>query len=466
MSELSPDISHIPSGTVHRTIGLLHGALARLRADVSNERVEWIGVVVHRAMSTQHRSFHTAEHIFDLSDPEDPHTTLAAIFHDLVYYQVDDGFLPEIEDLLTPYIEIDQRGVSIRAAIAPVERAFWGCASVFGFRPGDTLSPFGGLNEFLSALVMDLLFVDAVSDVDLLIATACIEATIPFRGPDADGHRPPERLAVRVKETNDSFALGLDDEAITNAVVAAVCFANRDVDNFAENEPGRFLDNTWKLLPESNPSLRFRGLYTVDNYALALMKMEGFLSSLKPENVFHSYAEFPEKSEYDSLLARTTLNLSTARRYLGIKMISTGILKGLAHLTGGDTPVAFFMGDLNPKDKMSTLATFLPKRPPKAQVHKDESDDLYRLLKHGRASSSRFDLKNSPLSLYVHQCLNDETQVRCVQAVRSFIKEEISAEEFLCVVPGHLVAAVARATAELAFTRRERLLAIASRYAA
>jgi hypothetical protein len=466
MSELSPGISHIPSGTVHRTIGLLHGALARLKADVPNERVEWVGVVVHRAMSTQQRSFHTAEHIFDLSDPDDPHTTLAAIFHDIVYYQVDDGFLPEIEDLLSPYIEVDERGVSIRGEIDRSERAFWGCASIFGFQPGDTLSPFGGLNEFLSALVMDLLFIDAVSDVDLLIATASIEATIPFRGPDAEGRRPPERLAKRVKETNDAFNLGLDEKGITNAVVAAVCFSNRDVENFAEDDPGRFLDNTWKLLPESNPSLRFRGLYTVDNYALALMKMEGFLSSLKPESVFHTYEGFPKKDEYASLIARTTLNLSTAERYLGVKMISTGILKGLAHLTGGDTPVAFFMGDLNPKDKKSTLATFLPAHPPKGQSHQDESDELYRLLKHGRASASRFDLKNSPLSLYVHRCLDDETQIRCIAAVRSFIKGDTSPEEFLSVVPGHLVATVARATAELAFTRRDQLLAIADRYAA
>jgi hypothetical protein len=464
MSEVSPVYADIPSGTIHRTIGLLHGALARLHADMDNRTIEGIGVMVHRAMSTQQRSFHTPEHIFDLSDPENPHTTLAAIFHDIVYYQVDNGFLEEIETLLEPYIANTDGEISLRSDIDPEDRAFWGCAAVFAFTPGQVLSPFGGLNEFLSALVMDLLLEGTVSDRDLLIATACIEATIPFRRPDNEGRRPPEILRERIVSTSASFRLGLTEEEVDDTVCAAVCFSNQDVSNFAESDPGRFLDNTWKLLPESNPALRFSGLYTIASYSTALMKMEGFLSNLRAEDVFHRFRDYPDPEAYAQLIDRTSFNLATARRYLGIKMISIAILRALADLTGGDAPVAFFMGDMDPQDDRSSLVTHLPSHPPGCARSDDETNELYRLLKHGRANSSRFDLQNSPLSLYVHQCLDDDDQIRCIEASKELFTGARSAEALLDAVPPHLVAGIARAAGMMAFTRGERLREIALRY--
>ncbi|MFP4152105.1 MAG: hypothetical protein ACLFR8_06050 [Alkalispirochaeta sp.] len=464
MSDVSPRYTDIPSGTVHRTIGLLHGALTRLHADMDDRRIEGIGVMVHRAMSTQQRTFHTPEHIFDLSDPENPHTTLAAIFHDIVYYQVDDGFLEEIAALLDPYISCTDGSVTLKREIDPGDRAFWGCAAVFAFEPGQTLSPFGGLNEFLSALVMDRLLEGTVADRDLLIATACIEATIPFRRPDSEGRRPPEILRERIAATNDAFGLGLSEADIDETVRASVCFSNQDVGNFSESDPGRFLDNTWKLLPESNPSLRLSGLYTIASYSTALMKMEGFLSSLRADDVFNRFRDYPDADTYRQLIERTAFNLAIARRYLGIKMISIAILRALADLTGGDAPVAFFMGDIDPRDDRSSLVSHLPPQPAGCIRGDDEMNDLFRLLKHGRASSSRFDLQNSPLSLYVHQCLDEDDQLRCIEASKEFLTGARSAEEFLDTVPAHLVAGIARAAGVMAFTRGEQLRDIARRY--
>jgi hypothetical protein len=464
MPELTSVFQNVPGGTVHRTIALLHGALTALGASMDDTAIERIGVMVHRAMSTQQRSFHTPEHIFDLSDQQDAHITLAAIFHDVVYYQVDDGFMPEIAELLSPYLSLEKGAVRIREGVPSTDRAFAGCAAVFGFSPGQELSPFGGLNEFLSALLMDVLLVTTVSDVDLLIATACIEETIPFRGPDSDGKRPPERLRRRLHSVNQTFSLGLSEEDLDRTVVAAVCFSNRDVNNFAEEDPGRFLDNTWKLLPESNPSLRFRGLYTIRNYSTALMKMEGFLTHLPAENVFNSYDGFPGDDEYAALLERTAFNLRTAGQYLGIKMITAGILLALADLTGGDAPVAFFMGDISPRDEQSDLAAFLPQTPACCGRSDDEEDVIFRLLKHGRASASQFDLKNSPLSLYVYRSLDDDSIRQCVNSSRHFLAGDSSAGEYLESVPNHLTSAIAEAASYLAFTRRGGLLALAAEF--
>ncbi len=454
----------IPGTTVHRTIGLLYNALIRLHAVVDDGIVERIGVMIHRAMSTQQRYFHTPEHIFDLADPNNPHTTLAALFHDLVYYQVDDGLTPEIAEILDPYITVDKNSVRIRSEISPKNRAFHGCAGVFGFKEGQELSPFGGLNEFLSALVMDTLLVSLVSDRDLLIATAGIEATIPFRGADSRGLRPPERLAARISQVNKTFNLGLSDDEIKKVVVAAVRFSNRDVNNFGEKDPGRFLDNTWKLLPETNPELRVRGLYTIRNYSIALMKMEGFLSHLAAEDVFNAYDGFPRNDEYSALIERTDFNLKTARTYLGIKMLTAGVLLALADLTGGDAPLAFFMGGTEPDDSTNELSTFLPDTPVCCGRGDSDDDVLFRLFKDGRAQESQFDLKNSPLSLFLYRSLDDSAIANCTAAAREYFAGNTGPQDYLSVVPGHLVSAIAAAASHVAFTRKNALAQLAADY--
>ena len=198
-------------------------------------------------------------------------------------------------------------------------------------------------------------------------------------------------------------------------------------------------------------------------YATALLKMHGFLRSLKPDTVFHQYKGAPSPEDHDRLLQLATRNLGTGRRYLGIKLMSAGILHALAQTTGGDAPVALFMGDLNPQEEGSHLAAHLPKRPTNCGRADDETDDLYRLLAHGRASESRFDLQHSPLSLFVYRCLADDQLDAGVAAAGEMFAGKRTPQQFLDDLPGKTVAAIARAAAFMAFTRARELNAIADR---
>src|SRR6202012_3888745 len=94
-------------------------------------------------------------------------------------------------------------------------------------------------------------------------------------------------------------ALGLAGARLDDTLRRAVRVGNRDVENFAENDPARFLDNTWKLLPESNPALHSPMVYTVRDYRIALQKMEAFLAWLPAERVFHTWAEGPGAQVHD-----------------------------------------------------------------------------------------------------------------------------------------------------------------------
>jgi hypothetical protein len=440
-----------PSGTIHRTIALLHEALEELGADMPLAEEERVGVMINQAMTAEARSFHTPEHVFDLVQAGRPHLTLAALFHDVVYYQVDQGFVPQIAKLVQASIEARDGELRIRPGVDPSDRPLAITMAVFGMQPGWTLSPFGGMNEFLSALVMNRSLGGVVGEVDLVRATACIEATIPFRMPDSAGRTPPVLLVERLQEANARLGLALDEEGVKDAVRHAVTFSNADVANFGESEVTRFLDNTWKLLPETNPSLRVQGVYTVRSYRVALQKMEGFLRSLDPVNVFMHYEGVPTEQDYRRKLSRAQRNITTARAYLGIKLLTAAILEAIAEISGGDAPMSLFMGDIAERRKGSKLEDYLPEYRPPEGLPIDVT--LHDLLAHGRASASSFDLQNSPLSLFIYLHLGGEGFRDYLDAARRLFDGAGEPRGFLDTLPRDLLVPIAEGLARMAITR-------------
>jgi hypothetical protein len=75
------------SGTVQKTITLLMDALHGLDVDIPLIQIEALGIMVHEAMSAQARSFHTPQHLLELSDPSNPIQALTALFHELASLQ-------------------------------------------------------------------------------------------------------------------------------------------------------------------------------------------------------------------------------------------------------------------------------------------------------------------------------------------------------------------------------------------
>jgi hypothetical protein len=449
-----------PSGTIHSSINLLAKALEDLGAQVTLQETEHLAVMINEAMTAGARSFHTPEHVFALVDPGNPHTTLAALFHDLVYYQVDLGFIPQIAEAVRGSIDARDDGLWLRPRAHAEDRGLAICMAVFGVQAGQQLSPFGGMNEFLSALVMHRKLSGHLRERDLIPATACIEATIPFRTPDANGRTPAELLEKRLHAASDELGLALSRKTVEQAVQWAVTFANRDVANFSEKEVTRFLDNTWKLLPETNPSLRTQGVYSIRSYRIALQKMSGFLNGLDPATIFAQYHGAPPEKEYRQMVARGQRNIATARDYLGIKLLTSAVLEALAEISGGDTPISLFMGDIGAQKKGNRLEDYLPEPRPRTGARLDQT--LRDLLAHGRASASSFDLQNSPLSLFIYMSLGSDGFRDFLAAAHGMFGGNPSPRAFLDSLPAEMVASVADGAAQMAFTRRRELFAYAA----
>lgn len=447
-------------GTVQRTINLFKSALEGFKADIPLIQLERLAIMVHRAMTVQARIFHTPEHIFDLVDGDNPLLSLAALFHDLVYYQVDQGFDPEIHEIVTLYILEEAGQLSIRPAAAANDALVALTMEVFGFKPGQTLSPSNGLNEFLSAVVMNKKLEGIIDVTDLLKATACIEATIPFRRSATPHDSPPHVLERRLSAISAQRGLGLTPEEIREGVKWAVTFANRDVANFSEEDTGKFLDNTWKLIPETNPSLRLRGVYSIHSYRAALQKMEGFLRFLDPDDIYQTYRGVPAAGEYQRMVALAYRNVYTAREYLAIKLLSAAIVEALADITGGDAPVALLIGEMEGDEQISSLEDLLPEIniSPQAKV----GSTLFGLLAFGRASVSSFDMQNSPLSLFIYKFLGSDDVKLHLNVAREMFDGALAPLDFLNQLPAGLIVPLARACAALAITRSAALYAYAA----
>lgn len=444
-------------GTVQKLITIFNQSFQEMGISVSLEKLESLAVTIHRAMTVQARHFHTLEHVFTFVDPSDPIRTMSALYHDIVYYQVDMGFSPQIWDLIAPYVRQENGEFHVAESLPTNNRLVMMTLDVFNLHHGQKLSSVAALNEFLSALVMNKQLDGLVREKDLLCMTLCIEATIPFRGLTPEGKSHFEIMEQRLREISDRYELGLSQNELIETIKIAVTFANKDIENFAESDPGRFLDNTWKLLPETNAALRMPDVYSIGTYRLALQKMQAFLDGLNPDTVFNQYYGVPSDEDYHQMARYARNNILIAREYLKLKILATVIMEALAKATGGDAPLSLFMGDV-PREGVSIkrLEYFLPDIDEPAWV--DHHSIIYHLLEAGRSSDTSFDMKNSPLSLFVYKLMPPEKIAEALLRAAEFFEGRLSAHDFLMELDPAVIRPIAQASSIMVFTRRQALL--------
>lgn len=463
--------------TIHRIIAAFDGALRGLDIHTDPLNVERWSVLVHEAMGNRARFFHGSEHIFDVvrgtDDRDDPLETLAILFHDVVYVQVDGALDDRIARILDGAIHHERGRYRLGDVDALEEPVVHQVAQVFGLVPGQELSPFAGLNEFASALVAARQVGPLLPLGSVIAMAACIEATIPFRGPDQRGQGPYDRLAERLRRLDGR---PLDDAMVTEAVTRAVRVANSDVGNFGDPDPARFLDHTWNLLPETNPALQMPTAYSIRQYRVALQQMEVFLSTLGAEQVFHRWGGVPDEATYRELVARASINLGVGVRYLRVKLYTATILESLAMASGGDAPLELFAGPIPrpgvdavrvdrhlPAEATAVSERAAPGDPWSADTspaNPAADPRLLALFVTGRAHDSSFDLRASPLSAFLYRRIGEAGLEAALPGLREFASGRLTATEFLKrQSPPALLAisSIAWATSRVAVTRTGRL---------
>lgn len=441
------------TSTINRFIQLFSDAFSRLGVAVPMAEIERLAMQVHHGMEYGQRVYHTSPHALEMCREMKPHQALAGLYHDIVYYQLDGGFPTHFKGLLEQVVQVGANGLRVHR-IDPDNAGQVMCAMLFGFDEGAILPLYGGLNEFLSAVVAVHCLADYVTPADLLMVVALIAATVPYRGRDPQGRQATEVLATRIEQASQALQTGLSAAVIETLVHDAVVVANRDVGGFAVDDPGIFLYVTWMLIEESNAPLAAVGVYSVQDFRKALQRMEGFLGSLNPAHVFHSYRNVPDTDEMARLTGRARDNLEFSVNYLGTKLAAITIVEALALETGGDAPVSMFLGDLKTVEvKSDRIEDFLPLPPPR-----DDIDALLlNVLEEGRRLSSGGALAASPLSVFLYRSVGMEGIYAIVDDAKEMFAGKLRPADFLKRQPTAVISAIIDGCARIAISRIERL---------
>ncbi|HTH14367.1 MAG TPA: hypothetical protein VMB23_08215, partial [Spirochaetia bacterium] len=340
-------------------------ALTGLGLSLTQARVESLAVGVFTAMGGPLRRFHALDHLFRFR-PADPLETLAVLYHDVVYWSVDGCWPPGFDQPLTA-VAASGQSWAVLSAEAPIPW-YQEILALFGLKPGDPVGKVGA-NELFSTLAFAwALGTDLGRDRTLEVA-ACIEGTIPFRGPGA-------RTTLHGRVTG----LGLSRDVADRVLARSVHMANQDVGDFRHDDAGTFLGGTWNLLPELNPDLRITAVFTVQAYRRALEGMDRFFAFLTPDLLFDSWGDEPPASLLAQWRAQAAVNLRVARDYIGAKLLAASLLEAFALATGPDVPLSLLMGSASSpsEDRLEAQLPVLEGQP--------EMEPVYFLLERGRST--------------------------------------------------------------------------------
>ena len=131
----------------------LQDAVAALGGDGSSAQLAGMADLIIQSMTGPWRSFHTPEHIFEVGDGGSPVEVIAALFHDLVYVQVDSGIHVNLARYVSPYVREGDKGLVIDPMKTGADQDLDLVMDLFGFQRGQVMSPFAGQNEFFECTV-------------------------------------------------------------------------------------------------------------------------------------------------------------------------------------------------------------------------------------------------------------------------------------------------------------------------
>lgn len=400
---------------IQMLVGGLIECLEDLGCTATDQQLEKWACLIYESMSAPSRTFHSVQHVFDVAVGADSVQKLAAFFHDIIYYSIDGGLSEGQSKMLKDII--NEEGDEVYITKEEMDSTISMTMDIFGFTPGMRLDKFKGLNEFLSACLAVRCYEGNLDPEILAAIAACIEATIPFRKPDAEGRTPAEALFQRLEKANRDYNLELNDDELIGVIQRAVDLGNRDLANFSTPEHAVFLSMTWNLLPESNISLRNTTAFRISDFAFALKKMSGFFETLDPNVIFMSFRDEEKLKFVENKTEKARKNIKVAMKYMRCKGMAISVVAAIAQMTGGDAPLALFLGDLPERHHTSISIDDLIGTDYEADGPVELDEIVLQLLKNGREAESKFDIKNSPLAAYLYTLMGDKGLEDCYKHV-------------------------------------------------
>ncbi|MEY4156961.1 MAG: hypothetical protein RJB64_1682, partial [Pseudomonadota bacterium] len=440
------ELLNVSIATIQRMNDWFDHAFQGLAVAAPPAEVHELAVLVYQSMEGKTRTYHTASHVFSLCEGMKPIQILAALFHDVVVYQIDGG-LPDWLSPLLDGVTYSESGNLFLREFAPEDRTAALCADIFGFCPGQVLLTRNGMNEFLSAVVAARQLQHYLSDTQLITLVACIELTIPFRAPDAMGHSAAQALARRVQAHCSKWApSALISESqkaafVKTTVMDAVDFANRDLAGFTSAAAEYCLSNSMLLVDESMAPKATPEANTLQVYRTALLGMDNFLKQLNPVLIVQNYDGHPDVSAVMKMQVTAKRNITFVRDYLAAVISAVAIIEAVAMSTGTESSISLFLkcNTWSRTDSDSRRNLFpVPKSNSTAQ------SGVHQLLANGLKLENHEGLRALPLTACVYAFLGREGTRNALQRAKLMFEGTLKPSAFLLDMDRKLIGAVIR----------------------
>jgi hypothetical protein len=398
-------------------------------------------------MNARNRKYHNIGHIYELCEAAEPIEVIAIAFHDLVYLNIDKRIHPLLKDCLSSY-NVKDNSMLVLSSAGTIQSSL--VSEIFGFKAGQEITFKNGLNEFLSGVCAATLLYDKLTMDQLITVLTCIEATIPFRSSEHTSE-----MAKRLKKKD------INTNKIDRIMRHAVRVANFDVKQFASDNPINFINGTWDLNLEGHPILK-NSLYSVQAYRKIIYGVLGFIRTLDKTCVFKKFSNEPSDEDFKELCQKVTKNIEVLEEYLLLKFTTASLLTAVAFETGGDAPLALFIGDLPSTitNHQSAIEGYLDYRVP--VITKSKSKSVLDLLKKGRTNLTNFDFRHSPLSCYIYERISEEHLSSIYRNLISYYNKELDHITFIKLFPNLISKEILKAIAKVTTTRGKDILRLAS----
>ncbi|WP_017296172.1 hypothetical protein [Geminocystis herdmanii] len=436
---------------------IFQSAMTALGVFLTKEKIEEISDLIMEGLTEKWRNFHTFNHILMLTNTGDPLITLAGLFHDLVYLQIDEKIIFNYTPYLNSFIIEKKDGFFIKSQLTYSDDCFSIVLKIFDVNLGDSLSQFKGQNEFLSALVAGKILQPYLPLSLITRIITMIELTIPFRQTKDENETIPQQLQKRLEIVNQEFNLDLSQANIITTICQAVKLANLDVSGFGTSNVQNFLKNTWLLLPETNHCLYDSQKYTIQDYRLALENTNKFINFISPNLVFHHYHNEPDLITFQELIKNCQNNLDISRLYLQIKLTSIALLEALSLHFCPNIPLNFFWNVSNNANfKYVSIFDFLPSILPYKPQNNIEKIIL-DLLTFECQGNIFPDISHSLFTIFILNYISFETIVNYKSQCDSFFSRQLTPQDFLSLFPPSLISIISSSIEQLLHQKQDSL---------
>lgn len=455
--------SEISKSYLHKVIQLLQYSFHSLNRDIHATKIEELAVIIYNVMQARWRQYHTIEHIFKVCETTSPIQILSGLLHDLVYLQIDRRIHPKLIKYLQEFKLDEEENFSILVPENIADDPVLDLVSyIFSLAGGTKINPTKAANEYLSAVVAARILENVLNQWEIIQIVSCIEMTVPFRKPNGR-LTIPQILKEKLNAVNLKLNLKRNEKQIDDALKEAVELANRDVESFSNENFSEFTSDTWQLLLEGNPVFK-NPLFTVKQYRSALFKMESFYQHfLKADLIYHKldHPKFDNDSVLE-MLKRAEKNIEQGKEYFQAKLLTASVIEAIAELTGGDTPIVLFIGQVAIK-KVATpimIETYLDRKVQKHLKAKANPTIVAALDKMIYDAITLGHAKEMTMSSYIYERLEANQRQEIYSKAVAFFKGELNPLDYLKEYSRELRESMINAAAQMASTRSQQILAI------